>query len=68
MDECEQADVFTNRYLNGEIARIKKQNDNGRESPTHCAECGEAIPEARREAQPGCELCVHCQSELERMT
>ena len=32
-------------------------------SLTHCEECGEAIPEARREAVPGVRLCVPCQAE-----
>jgi phage/conjugal plasmid C-4 type zinc finger TraR family protein len=26
-----------------------------------CGDCGNAIPEARREAQPGCRYCVVCQ-------
>ncbi len=29
---------------------------------THCAECGEAIPEARREALAGVRLCLPCQA------
>jgi phage/conjugal plasmid C-4 type zinc finger TraR family protein len=28
-----------------------------------CGECGEPIPEARREAIPGVKLCVACQNE-----
>jgi phage/conjugal plasmid C-4 type zinc finger TraR family protein len=28
-----------------------------------CEECGDPIPEARREAIPGVKLCVACQSE-----
>jgi phage/conjugal plasmid C-4 type zinc finger TraR family protein len=28
---------------------------------THCAECGEPIAEARRQAVPGVRLCVACQ-------
>jgi phage/conjugal plasmid C-4 type zinc finger TraR family protein len=35
-------------------------------SLTHCEECGEAIPEARRKAIPGVRLCIDCQSELEQ--
>jgi phage/conjugal plasmid C-4 type zinc finger TraR family protein len=35
------------------------------ESLTHCEECGEAIPEARRKAMPGVRYCVRCQSEVE---
>jgi phage/conjugal plasmid C-4 type zinc finger TraR family protein len=33
------------------------------ESLTHCAECGAAIPLARRKAVPGVRLCVACQQE-----
>jgi phage/conjugal plasmid C-4 type zinc finger TraR family protein len=33
------------------------------ESATHCDECGEPIPERRREALPGTRTCVGCQSE-----
>ena len=35
------------------------------ESSTHCQECGEPIPESRRQAVPGVRYCVSCQSELE---
>lgn len=35
-------------------------------SLTHCLECGDKIPEKRREAEPGCELCVGCKSWLEK--
>ena len=34
-------------------------------SLTHCEECGEVIPEARRLAIPGVRLCVDCQEELD---
>jgi len=36
------------------------------ESLTHCDECGNAIPEARREAIAGVRFCVNCQSELDK--
>ena len=32
-------------------------------SRSHCAECEEAIPEARRQALPGVQLCVDCRAE-----
>ena len=32
----------------------------------YCEECGDRIPEARREALPGVRLCVHCQEEADR--
>ena len=31
------------------------------ESLSHCEECGEAIPEARRRAVPGVRRCIDCQ-------
>ncbi|EAT3324071.1 TraR/DksA family transcriptional regulator [Salmonella enterica] len=34
-------------------------------SATHCEECYEELPEARRKAYPGCTMCVECQSEME---
>ena len=35
-------------------------------SLTHCEECDEAIPAARRQAIPGVRCCITCQAELER--
>ena len=32
-------------------------------SATECEECGEPIPERRREALPGVQTCVACQAE-----
>ena len=34
-------------------------------SATHCEECGENLPEARRKAYPGCMMCVECLAVLE---
>ncbi|MBO9453648.1 DksA/TraR family C4-type zinc finger protein [Paracoccus sp. R12_1] len=35
-------------------------------SAEHCAECDDPIPEARRRAIPGVQLCVACQSGRDR--
>lgn len=35
-------------------------------SLTHCEECENAIPDARRKAIPGVRLCVGCQSEYDK--
>ncbi len=43
------------------IARARSKRGRG-PGLTHCAECGEAIPAARRRAVPGVRLCVTCQS------
>jgi phage/conjugal plasmid C-4 type zinc finger TraR family protein len=31
-----------------------------------CRVCGEPIPQGRREAYPGTQLCVACQADIER--
>ncbi len=38
------------------------------EGETHCVECGEEIPEARRRAVPGAITCVPCQSSRDKRT
>ncbi|WP_410759471.1 TraR/DksA family transcriptional regulator [Citrobacter youngae] len=34
-------------------------------SATHCEECYDELPEARRKAYPGCTMCVSCLQEIE---
>lgn len=34
-------------------------------SATHCRDCGEEIPERRRELVAGCQRCVSCASDIE---
>ena len=47
-----------------ELARLRsRQVPTGAASRTHCAECEEPIPEPRRAARPGVQLCIECQSE-----
>jgi phage/conjugal plasmid C-4 type zinc finger TraR family protein len=36
------------------------------ESSLECVECGEGIPERRRQALPGVKTCVNCQSGRDR--
>lgn len=35
-------------------------------SLSHCADCGAAVPEARRAALPGVRLCVPCQEKADK--
>lgn len=44
-------------------ARDQLQRSASRPSRTHCLECDEPIPEARRQASPGCQYCVQCQAD-----
>jgi len=46
-----------------ELARMRLRARQGGESRTHCIECEEPIPEARRQALPGVTLCLECQQE-----
>lgn len=49
--------------INDELARLKARAQPSGESNTHCAECEEPIPEARRAALPGVKLCIDCMQE-----
>ena len=49
--------------IEDELTRLKSRRAPVGESLTHCAECGEPIPERRRAALPGVKLCIDCQSE-----
>jgi len=49
--------------ISDELARLKARKGPVGESLTHCAECEEPIPQARRTALPGVKLCIECQQE-----
>lgn len=49
--------------IEDELARMKARKTPQGESLTHCAECEEPIPEARRKAVPGVKLCIDCMQE-----
>lgn len=49
--------------LQDELARMRAQKRPLGDSLTHCADCEEPIPEARRLALPGVKLCIDCQQE-----
>lgn len=46
------------------VKRARSQLQQG-ESLAACEECGERIPEARREALPGVRKCITCQESLD---
>ncbi|WP_224815829.1 DksA/TraR family C4-type zinc finger protein [Hasllibacter sp. MH4015] len=49
--------------INDELARMRATKGPTGESLTHCADCDEPIPEARRKALPGVKLCIDCASD-----
>ncbi|MDT8408452.1 MAG: DksA/TraR family C4-type zinc finger protein [Wenzhouxiangellaceae bacterium] len=50
--------------VDDEVRRARSRMGQG-ESLADCAECGRAIPEARRQAVAGVRLCIACQQELD---
>jgi len=66
MDEADRARITSDRHLAEAMAGIKKNMPTG-ESHTHCADCGEPIPQARRMAAKGCARCAECQAEHEQL-
>jgi phage/conjugal plasmid C-4 type zinc finger TraR family protein len=52
--------------IQDELARLKARKAPVGDSLTHCAECEEPIPEARRTALPGVKLCIDCMQERDQ--
>jgi len=50
----------------GDAVELARQRLAGGVGLTHCEQCEEPIPEARRQALPGVRLCVGCQVEYEK--
>lgn len=61
-DRAQQLDAI---YLHQALALHKERMLKG-ESRSHCLECGDEIPEARRTFLPGVLHCVGCAKQLEQ--
>ena len=57
--------ISNQNAINAVQAALAKQRE--QPSAEFCEECGEDIPEARRKLVPGVQLCIHCQTRLERI-
>ena len=66
-DDVDMAQEAYERGLNQALADQLNHHSAGA-SLTHCENCEEEIPEARRQAAPGCTRCVKCQESLELLT
>lgn len=51
--------------VNAVQAQLAEQRK--RPSAEFCEDCGEDIPQARRDLIPGVQLCIHCQTLAERI-
>lgn len=67
-EESEMAQLHSIHIHMNAVADVQRQLAKQRETPSaeECVECGEAIPEARRLAIPGVQLCVDCKQRSER--
>ena len=64
VDDVDRAQQIEQQRIDDALAQ--RQSESGH-SAAVCDECGEEIPEARRQAVEGCTRCVGCQEAVERM-
>ncbi len=60
-DGAEQDEI--NAVIQAAVNHARKQINAQRESLTHCHDCGDLIPENRRQAVVGCMYCITCQED-----
>lgn len=65
MDQFDQAQELDARYRNQALELHKKRMEKFGDTLTHCIDCGDEIPEARRTILPGVTHCVHCAEKIE---
>jgi len=65
MDIIDDANATEAKFQKMALERQQSRIRSLRPSEKYCLECGDEIPQARREAAPGCQYCVTCQSERE---
>ena len=65
MDFADLGAQAADRHLSESMETWRRKKDQPAESYTHCEDCGEPIPEARRSAAPGCTRCISCQQRAE---
>ena len=63
MDICDDAARTNEDWVNLKIKEARTHL--ARPSATHCDDCGEEIPEARRALVPWSRTCISCQKERE---
>ncbi len=66
-DDADMAFVLEQIHLSRQMRAIQTAVNNQSESLSECIECGADIPLARQQAIRGCQLCVDCQTHLERV-
>jgi len=64
MDQFDRAAELEEQHR--ELALATARHQPSGQSYSHCEDCGEAIPERRRLAAPGCHRCIYCQQRHEQ--
>ena len=66
-DDIDRAAARTDELLADALAARKRRAVQGKgpKTATECRDCGDNIPEARRQAAPGTQRCVKCQGAFE---
>ena len=67
-EEAEMGQLHAIHNNMNAIAGVRRMLEEQAATPSaeYCEECGDEIPEARRLAVPGVQLCVFCQEKHER--
>lgn len=67
-EEAEMGQLHAIHNNMNHVAEVQRKLAEQAERPSaeFCEECGDQIPEARRKAIQGVQLCVHCQEINER--
>ena len=67
-EEAEMGQLHAIHNNMNAIANVRRQLQQQAAQPSaeECEECGDEIPEARRNAIPGVQLCVFCKEKQER--
>jgi len=60
VDQFERAQELDSRYRQQALDDQARRSAVGEITRTHCIDCGDPIPEARRKARPGCIRCIQC--------
>jgi phage/conjugal plasmid C-4 type zinc finger TraR family protein len=68
-EEAEIAQINSLITTMNAVSALRNQLEEQRRRPSleQCADCGGDIPEARRQAIKGVQLCIHCQTMAERL-
>lgn len=65
MDQLDQAQDLDARYRHQALSLQAQVAGFAGVSRSHCIDCGDEIPTARRTFLPGCSRCVDCAAKME---